>query len=334
VVETEIEMPSPPAPSASPPRSRRRFLRTAAATVGTGLTTAVAGCSTRNLFSEVDVQFRTLAVGSPPVGLTTAGVWLVAAGRDGQVVGLDRGDGQARWEANPVEDLRVPPVGHEGELYVAGEAVVSVNGAIERWRTPLPGLASALTVSAESVVAVGTEHGHVIAVAFDARTGEERWRAGHVASAVASADSSVLLGRRRVHSVRDGDVAWSHDTENNWTTGIVPVRTASVSESSAGARWLLAGTRTGEGGDVLALTADGERLWRHRLRGGAVALTPATDGRFVVGIEGEHPGVQQFTAAGETRWFFETETSVVDVVFGGDWVWTVTGSARVVGLSE
>ncbi|AUV81734.1 hypothetical protein C2R22_08800 [Salinigranum rubrum] len=391
-VETEIEMPAPPSP---PSRSRRRFLRTAAATVGTGLTTAVAGCSTRNLFSEVDVHFRTLAVESPPVGLTTAGVWLVAAGRDGQVVGMDRGDGEAQWETDAVDELQVPPVGHDGELYVAGEDVVSVDGAIERWRTPLSGVASALAVVPENnVVVAGTEDGHVtgvngddsglvdaddgdrlwetrltesgaarvdalaagdgvvyagsrdgVVVAFDARTGEERWRTDHVASALSSTGSSVLLGRRRVHSVRDGDggveVEWHHDTGNNWTTGIASTAagpsTSKRAESptpTASARWFLAGTRTGEGGYVLALTSDGERLWRHQLTGDAVALTPVRNDRFAVGIEGERPGVQQFTTDGESAWLFETETSVVDVVFGGDWVWAVTGSGRVVGLSE
>jgi outer membrane protein assembly factor BamB len=306
---------------------------------------------------------------------------------------MDHGDGEVQWETDAVDELRVPPVGHDGELYVAGDDLVSVNGAIERWRTALPGVASALTVE-DDVVVAGTEDGHVTAVtgddsrlvdaddgdrlwgarltgagparvdalgagngvvyagsrdgvaaAFDARTGEERWRTDHVVSALSSTGSSVLLGRCRVHSVRDGDggveAEWHHDTGNNWTTGITSRRAesstppgATSSTSTASVRWFLAGTRKGEGGYVLALTSDGERLWRHQVVGGAVALTSVVNDRFVVGIEGERPGVQQFATDGTSAWVFETETSVVDVVFGGDRVWAVTGSGRVVGLSE
>jgi outer membrane protein assembly factor BamB len=367
-------------PSPRVPRARRQFLRTAAATAVAGLTTAVAGCNARNLFSGVDVHFRRLAVDSPPVGLTTAGIWLVAAGRDGRVVGMDRGDGEVQWTTDAVDELRVPPVGHDGELYVAGEDLVSVNGAIERWRTALPGVASALTVESDTdTVTVGTEDGRVTAVdagggisvdtddgervwearltgsgparvdalasrdgvvyagsrdgvtvAFDARSGEVRWRVDAAASAVAPSGSETLLGRRRVHGVRggdsDGDVAWSHDTGTDWTTGMA------VTTQTAGARWVLVGNRTGDG-YALALSGDGERLWRKRITGRAAALTAVRDGRFAVGVEGERPGVQQFTTDGDAAWFFETEASVVDVAFGGNRVWAVTASGSVVGLS-
>ena len=355
-------------------RARRQFLRTAA-TAGTGLIAAVSGCSTRNLVSGVDVHFRTLAVESPPVGLVKTGVWLVAAGRDGRLVGMDRGDGERQWEIDTVDELQTPPAGRDGRVYVAGKEVVSVDGASERWRTPLPGVASALAVGGDTV-AVGTEDGYVTAVngddstfvdaddgqriwqarltrsgaarvdalasgdgvvyagsregvaaAFDARTGEIRWRTDTAASAIESAGQRVLLGRRRVHGVRNGEVAWSHDTGNNWTTEIT------ATTRTAGARWVLAGSRTGENGYVLALSDDGERLWRRQLTGSATALTTVHDGRFAVGVEGDRPAVQQLTTDGDSMWSFETETSVVDAVFGGDWVWAVTGSGRVVGLS-
>jgi outer membrane protein assembly factor BamB len=84
---------------------------------------------------------------------------------------------------------------------------------------------------------------------------------------------------------------------------------------------------------VLTLSDDGERPWRRQLTGGAAEVTSVHDGRFAVGVEGDRSGIQQFTTDGDSVWFFETETSVVDVVFGGDWVWAVTGSGRVVGLS-
>jgi outer membrane protein assembly factor BamB len=355
-------------------RSRRQFLRTAA-TAGTGLTATISGCSTRNLFSGVDVHFRTLAVESPPIGLVKTGIWLVAAGRDGRLVGMDRGDGERQWAIDTVDELRTPPAGRDGRVYVAGEQVVSVDGASERWRTPLSGVASALAVGDETV-AVGTENGHVVAVngddstfvdaddgqriwqarlfesgparidalafgggvvyagsrdgvtaAFDARTGEVRWRTDTATSAIASVGQRVLLGRRRVHGVRDGEVTWSHDTGNDWTTGMT------ATTRTAGARWVLAGSRTGQNGYVLTLSDDGERPWRRQLTGGAAEVTSVHDGRFAVGVEGDRSGIQQFTTDGDSVWFFETETSVVDVVFGGDWVWAVTGSGRVVGLS-
>jgi outer membrane protein assembly factor BamB len=366
--------------SPRPPRSRRQFLRTAAATAVTGLTAAVTGCNARNLLSGVDVHLRTLAVDSPPIGLVKTGVWLVAAGRDGRVVGMDPDDGEVQWATDTVAELQAPPVGRAGRVYVAGTDGVGVDGGSERWRTSLPGVASALTVDSDTgTVTVGTEGGHVVAVdsgdgafvdaddgervwearltesgrarvdalasrdgvvyagsrdgvtvAFDAQSGEVRWRVDAAASAVAPAGADVLLGRRRVHGVRggdsDGDVAWSHDTGTDWTTGM------SVTTQTAGARWVLVGNRTRDG-YALALSGDGERLWRERLTGRAAALTAVRDGRFAVGVEGERPGVQQFTTDGDAAWFFETDTSVVDVVFGGNRVWAVTASGNVVGLS-
>jgi outer membrane protein assembly factor BamB len=171
------------------------------------------------------------------------------------------------------------------------------------------------------VVYAGSRDG--VTVAFDAETGEERWRTDTTASAIASTGSDVLLGRRQASSVRDGRVRWRVDIPNNWTTGI----------TSTG-RWYLTGSRVEGDGHVLAVSPGGDERWRHRLTGDGVALTPVVNGRLVVGVEGERPGVHQFTTDGESAWFFETETSVVDVVFTGDWTWALTASGRVLALSQ
>jgi outer membrane protein assembly factor BamB len=287
---------------------------------------------------------------------------------------MDRGDGETRWNVFTDTELRVPPVSYDGSVYVAGEAVVSVDSGTERWRTSLPGVASAMAVDATTdVVVVGTEHGTVtavngddsyfvdaddgdrrwqtqvttggdparidalaagggvvyagsrdgVAVALDVETGEERWRTGSVTSTIASTGSEVLIGRRQVTSVRAGQRQWSVTTENDWTTDI-----------TSADRWYLTGSRVEGDGYVLALSPDGEKRWRHRLLGDGVALTPAVDGRFVVGVEGDRPGVHQFTIEGDSAWFFETETSVVDVVYTGDRAWGLTASGRVVALSR
>lgn len=339
-------------------RSRRQFLRRTGHTVGVGFTAATAGCSTRTLFSGVNVHFRTPAVDAPPLGLLSSGVWLVAAGRDGAVVGMDHGDGEMQWRVDTGDDLTVSPVEDDGSVYTAGATVASVDSGTVRWRTPLPVVASALTVVPDrAVVAAGTEDGRVVAVnaddgefvdsddgdriwearlsadrdvrvdalatdgerlyagsrdgvavAFDARTGAVQWRIDAVVSAIASTGARTLLGRRRVTGVQDGAVQWRVATGNNWTTEI-----ASTSW------WYLVGTRADGDGYVLSLTHDGERRWRSRLTGDGVALTPVVNGQLVVGVEGERPGVHQFTTEGESAWFFETETSVVDVVYTGDW---------------
>ncbi|WP_380676401.1 PQQ-binding-like beta-propeller repeat protein [Salinigranum sp. GCM10025319] len=340
---------------------RRRFLRT---TVTAGIGLGTTGCTARDFFSDTRVHFRTEAIGSPPVGLVKAGIWLVVGGMDGRVVGLDRDDGEVQWEADAVDDLRVPPVAFDGELYVAGADLVSVNGAIEQWRTRLPAHASALhAVPERGAVAVGTEDGTVALVdgtngerrwqshlaggrearvddfahgdgvvyagsrdgaltAFDARTGAVRWHDDAVVSAVAADDTNALAGRRRVYGFRDGERAWTRDTGNNWTVGITGVDP-----------WFLAGTRMDGEADVLSLSGDGERRWRHRLSGDAASLTPVVNGRVVVGVEGDRPGVREFTVDGDSTWRFETETSVRDVVAGNERVWAVEANGSVLSLS-
>jgi outer membrane protein assembly factor BamB len=345
----------------SSPPSRRRFLRTTAAYT-TAISAVLAGCNASSRLSGVDVEFRTRVLESPPVGLVKAGIWLVAAGRDGRVVGVDRGDGEVQWESDAVDDLRIPPVGLDDELYVVGEDVVSINGAIEEWRRSLPAVATAATaVPGSEAVAVGTGGDVVVvdaadgerrwrgrlvadgsarvdalatadgvvyagsrdgaAVAFDAETGVVRWRTDTVVSAVTANGPDAVLGRRRVSSVRDGDVQWRVDTENNWTTEI-----ASAED------WYLSGSRIEGNGYVHAVSSSGEERWRHRLAGDAAALTSVVNGGFAVGVEGERPGVHWFGVDGEEGWFFETETSVVDA-YGDDWVWAVTASGALVALT-
>lgn len=360
-------MPSTDVPG-EPTSSRRRFLRTAAATAATGLTAALAGCSTRNLFAGVHVQARTQPIESPPVGLTEVGTRLVATGMDGRVVAFDTDREEVVWTAKPLDRLRIPAVGYTNRVVVAGSEVVALDlgDGSDGWRTDLAGdVATAIgVVPGLGAVAVGTESGYVHLLdggsggrlwqshltdagphrvdgvdagaglvyagsrdggvaAFDAESGAVRWRNDTVVSALHAEGPDVLLGRTRVHLLQDGDVAWSRSTENNWTTEI----------SSTGG-WYLAGTRPDGRGDALSLGHRGEERWRHRLTGNAVGVTPVLNGRLAVGVEGQRPGVHQFGTDGDSQWFYETETSVVDVVVGPEWVWALTASGELLALSQ
>jgi outer membrane protein assembly factor BamB len=218
---------------------------------------------------------------------------------DERFVALDAATRETRWETERFSGfINDPPVVTEDAVYGAGRGglICFDHGGSEQWRfTPGDGMHSPSHPAVLDDTLYTTTANHLIA--FDAATGEERWRAqstSHRGSVVAT-ENAVIAGRREI------DVYEPDGTERWQAAG---AKKGGIRPATDGENVYLADLR----GNVLARDLDsGEAVWRRELPESEWAqgtIPTVTDGAVnVVRTDGENVTVYALDAeGGKTRW--------------------------------
>lgn len=249
----------------------------------------------------------------PAVGWPACSDDTVVAGVNGQLLATDPA-GEVLWENDMGEAVVRDPSIVDGTVYVPTNSDVrayDLADGSEQWTVETPDYADGLAVAGGAVyvtTAAATAH------AFEAETGEVRWRTGTVGEASfppTVVDETLYVGGSAgvvaAHSTVDGGFRWHRELGSNGHGGVA------VTERTV--------LYAGEGALHALARQDGTTRWRHEIADNHPVTPSVANGVVYGGARGPYePELYALDlGSGEQRWSVTLPRTTVegDIIDGG-----------------